>query len=559
MILRRGLQENSTFGWLPRAVARIPAPLHLKLLAAFLGVAALLVALGVVGLQALSAANDRAVELGRLEQKVAAYRQLETEITRQLNAGSAAFSAQNDADLETILRQVYLSTYSFDRIQFFAGDEQEIIGRIQSNYDRFVREMVTVVELVRAKRVPDALDHQRNTAQPLAAALERDTNELVNRAEAAAVATIAANDDQFATSRLAVIALATASFALALLLGYAIAWSVITPVQRMGSHLEKLGAGDFSQHLTIANRDELGDLALRLNSMNDELGRLYRELESASRHKSEFLANMSHELRTPLNAVIGFSEVLREHMFGELNEKQDEYLDDIVSSGKHLLSLINDILDLSKIEAGRMELDVGEFVLAEALENGMAMQRERALRRGVALSLDVAPSLGLIVADERKVKQVIFNLLSNAVKFTPSGGSVDVAASQLGEDIHVAVRDTGIGISQEDQQVIFDEFRQAARSKQSEPEGTGLGLALARRFVELQGGRIWVESEVGKGSTFTFSLPSPQPRADAVEATEPFVEHPRSVSHPVPPSLRGSSETSEPAEHSSKLSHGGLR
>jgi signal transduction histidine kinase len=547
---------DGLFGWLPRAVARIPAPIHIKLLAAFLVIAGLLVTIGVVGLQVLGAANDRAVNLGRLEQKVAAYRQLQTEITRQLNAGSAAFSAQSDTELETIVRQLNQSTYSFDRLQFVAEGEGVVLDRIDADYSRFVQEMTTVVNLVRAKRVPEALDHQRGTAQPLAAGLERDTNELVNRAEAEVVSTIDANHDQFVTSRIVVIALAAVSLVLALSLGYAIAWSVITPVQRMRAHLEKLTEGDFSHHVTIANRDELGSLAISLNTMNDELGRLYRELATASRHKSEFLANMSHELRTPLNAVIGFSDVLREHMVGDLNEQQDDYLDDILGSGKHLLSLINDILDLSKIEAGRMDLELEAFAVGEALDNGMSMVRERALRRGVSLRLDVMPDLGEIVADERKVKQVIFNLLSNAVKFTSSGGRVDVVATRTGDEIHISVRDTGVGISAADQEHIFEEFRQAARSKQSEPEGTGLGLALARRFVELHGGRIWVESEIGIGSTFTFSLPNSQPLPGAVPST-PIEGASTGVATIEQPAV--GSTMAETFEHTPALSQGRLR
>jgi GAF domain-containing protein len=239
------------------------------------------------------------------------------------------------------------------------------------------------------------------------------------------------------------------------------------------------------------------------------------QLEIASRHKSEFLATMSHELRTPLNAIIGFSEVLLQQMFGPLNPKQAEYLDDVLTSGRHLLGLINDILDLSKIEAGRMELDVDVFSLVEALQNGVTMVRERAARHGIALALRVAPGVDLIAADARKVKQVLFNLLSNAVKFTPDGGRVDVTAARANGDIVVAVKDTGIGISPEDQERIFEEFQQARRQTERSREGTGLGLSLAKRFVELHGGRIWVESEPGKGSTFTFTLPvrtrAPQP------------------------------------------------
>jgi signal transduction histidine kinase len=232
-----------------------------------------------------------------------------------------------------------------------------------------------------------------------------------------------------------------------------------------------------------------------------------RQLEVANQHKSEFLANMSHELRTPLNAIIGFSEVLLERLFGDLNEKQDDYLKDIHSSGRHLLNLINDILDLSKVEAGRMELDLSTFDLPTAIANAMTLIRERAQNHGIAIAQDVAQELGDIVADERKFKQILLNLLSNAVKFTPDGGRIEVKARSTGDNLIVAVHDTGIGIAPEDQETVFEEFRQVGRNYTSKQEGTGLGLALTRRFVELHGGRISVDSKPGEGSTFTFTLP----------------------------------------------------
>ncbi|HSA90486.1 MAG TPA: GAF domain-containing protein, partial [Burkholderiales bacterium] len=231
------------------------------------------------------------------------------------------------------------------------------------------------------------------------------------------------------------------------------------------------------------------------------------QLEVANQHKSDFLANMSHELRTPLNAIIGFSEALSDRMFGELNEKQAEYLGDIHESGKHLLSLINDILDLSKIEAGHMELDVSTFDLPSALSNAITLVRERAQRHAINLALEVDKTLGAFSGDERKFKQIMLNLLSNAVKFTPDGGKIDVSARRFDGKIEVAVRDTGIGIAPEDQAAVFEEFRQVGRDRLKKAEGTGLGLALTRRFVELHGGAIRLDSTPGKGSTFTVSLP----------------------------------------------------
>jgi signal transduction histidine kinase len=248
-------------------------------------------------------------------------------------------------------------------------------------------------------------------------------------------------------------------------------------------------------------------LAIQNARLFHEIEDKSRQLEAASRHKSKFLANMSHELRTPLNAVIGFSEVLLQRMFGELNDKQDEYLKDIYASGQHLLSLINDILDLSKIEAGRMELAPAAFHLPSALENAVTLVKERAGRHGITLQLDIDRRLGEVVGDERKVKQVLLNLLSNAVKFTPEGGRISLKASRQDGMVEIAVTDSGIGIAPEDQAAIFEEFRQVGSDETRKQEGTGLGLTLAKKFVELHGGTIRVTSAVGAGSTFTFTLP----------------------------------------------------
>jgi len=216
---------------------------------------------------------------------------------------------------------------------------------------------------------------------------------------------------------------------------------------------------------------------------------------------------MSHELRTPLNAIIGFSEVLQEKLFGELNEKQAEYTSDILTSGQHLLSLINEILDLSKVEAGRMELELASFDLPLAIDNARTFVRERAVKHGIALDIDVDDRLGEYLGDERKIKQILLNLLSNAVKFTPEGGRISITANKTDNGAEISVSDTGIGIPPAEQAMIFEEFRQVGGNYAHKKEGTGLGLTLAKKFVELHGGKIWVESEVGKGSTFSFTLP----------------------------------------------------
>src|SRR2546426_4706388 len=312
-----------------------------------------------------------------------------------------------------------------------------------------------------------------------------------------------------------------------------LARNLVRPIESIQVAAAKIGSGALDQRIKMSSRDELGALAEEFNRMAARLEASYsgleqevqartrelasalgeldektRELEKASDHKSEFLADMSHELRTPLNAISGFSQVLRKQLLGEINEKQAEYLDDILASARHLLSLIDDVLDLAKVEAGQIELEVTPFSLREALERGAGIVRERATREDVRVSVSSDPGADTVIGDERRIRQVVINLLSNAVKFAPAGSTGDVAAARVDGEVRVSVSDSGPGIAPEDQVRIFEEFQQAAAGREQR-EGTGLGLALSRRLVELHGGHIWVDSEIGKGSTFVFTLPVP--------------------------------------------------
>jgi signal transduction histidine kinase/ActR/RegA family two-component response regulator len=283
--------------------------------------------------------------------------------------------------------------------------------------------------------------------------------------------------------------------------------------------VRRKNTGDFSEETLDLLETFASQSALAL--LNAQLFRALEErsaqLEVASRHKSEFLASMSHELRTPLNAVLGFSEVLLERMFGEINEKQEDYLRDIHGSGKHLLELLNEILDLSKVEAGRMELEFTEVDVAAVLEYAASMLRERAAAHQVELRVEVGDEVGRAEVDELRFKQVVLNLLSNAVKFTPDGGTVVMRAREVGDELQVTVEDNGVGIPEADRERIFQSFQQGGRGASRE-EGTGLGLTLSRRIVELLGGRMWLESEVGTGSTFGFAFPVRRARIESPDA-----------------------------------------
>jgi signal transduction histidine kinase len=454
----------------------------------------------------LAAADARADRVYELQRRSAAYRDLRQGIGEQLSAVASAIATGSTRDLETAARQLSLGSYQLDRVQFVAADEAELVAGVRAAFDEYALAVGRVLEIARAGSLAPARELYTSQLRPLADRLDRRTNQLVLRAEQEMAESIDRSAEAYQASQRLVAAFAIGSIALAVVLGLALSLSIIRALRRMDEQLARIGVGDFSTHVVLENRDEFGMLARAINTMNDELAHLYAQVRDASQRKSEFLANMSHELRTPLNAVIGFSEVLRERMFGDLNEKQDEYVGDIETSGKHLLSLVNDILDLSKVEAGKMELQPSTVSLGDVVESGATMVRERASRRGIALTVRVDPALEPLTADERKVKQVLFNLLSNAVKFTPSGGSIEVHAERLDGEARVSVRDTGPGIAPDDQARIFEEFQQTKLGAQTE-ESTGLGLTLAKRFIELHGGRLWVESEMGKGSTFTFALP----------------------------------------------------
>ena len=313
----------------------------------------------------------------------------------------------------------------------------------------------------------------------------------------------------------------------------------VTPIERVAATARGIAAGDRKSRVRIGSRDELGELADAFNSMTKtledqeeelrgmnlgleqkvrertgqlelkqrELLTINAELERASRLKSEFLANMSHELRTPLNAVNGFSELLLEEVQGPLTTKQRRYVDNILTSGRHLLHLINDILDLSKIEAGRLEVHDEEFVFRPVVETAVNVIQPLAQKKGLEIAVEIAPEVDRVRLDPGKTRQVLYNLMSNAVKFTETGRiTVSARLSEPGW-MELVVADTGIGIKPEDQQRIFREFEQVDGSYTRRYEGTGLGLALTKKFVEMQGGSIVVESEAGRGSRFVIQLP----------------------------------------------------
>ena len=512
--------------------AGVRASLRTKLVVAFVGMVALLVILGVLGLRVLSDSNDRVEVLGALQLRATAYRQLETEagqvrLLLGLRAGGGDLavwlggtpgSAPGgttldfiDQTIATALTRLEQSADSAHLAFVPPPVEQQVLQQVRQDQASLADVVTRIIAFDRAGSPADGLRLQHDDAEPLSRELEELLSGLASSTLSQTNELIAQNRSAFIGSRDLFFGVAIVSVFVALLLGYLLSRIVVAPIRAVQGRVAAIAAGDFSGHVDVARDDELGRLAADVNQMNDELGRLYGELETASRHKSEFLANMSHELRTPLNAIIGFSEVLTEQMFGDLNPKQLEYLEDIKSSGKHLLALITDVLDLSKVEAGRMELHPSLFSLREVLESGLTMVGERATRNGIAVRLNIDVTDEAMEGDERKLKQVVFNLLSNAVKFTPAGGHVEVNARDDPDGIRIEVRDDGVGIAPDDQARIFDTFQQVGNAATGAHEGTGLGLGLARRFTELHGGHITVDSAPGRGSTFTVVLPRRAP------------------------------------------------
>ena len=531
------VQRRSARAWsggpLARAVARAPVSVRTKLLAGFGIVVLLLVVVAAAGLLALRQGNSRVQQLRTDEEKATLVQEL------QANAGSFQTLAYRRAILTPTpgtgggrgARGAYYFALD-DAVSSTFGGIEGMLGAgppgggsasagdqsyLQRFYPAFTKRMTKkVAAAISIEQGLSNLDGEGRAASASASRLAKRQLVLANwfvnalgpitrQAQSNTNQLVAENRTSFATSRNLLLGVSAGSLAVALALALLISSSLLAPLRKTGTRMAEIAAGDFTGHLEVPNRDEIGTLAANVNQLNDELGRLYRELETASRHKSDFLATMSHELRTPLNAIIGFSEVLNEQMFGELNERQLAYVDDIVAAGQHLLSLINDVLDLAKIEAGRIELEPTKVAIPDLLRSATSMQAESAERGGIQLGVTTDPEEITVIADERRVRQVVFNLLSNAIKFTPTGGHVDVSARRDNGLVEIAIADTGPGIPRDDQEAIFQEFEQSPSSKGA--EGTGLGLPLSRKLVELHGGRLWLESEVGGGSTFRFTLP----------------------------------------------------
>jgi signal transduction histidine kinase len=509
-------------GPLVRRVARTRASVHSKLLGAFLLIALLLIAMGAMSLQSIASVARQSRLLDQARERVDASRQIEHALGLQMNFTRNALLLRDDATIESMFRENNRFRDTFDRLEAAAPpDQRETIQRLRNTQDKVMATVARIAELIRDDKADEAMDLHLSEGYPL----YREIATLVTRAVRAEEAGMGQlREGVEATYRRALLltgGFAAASIVLSLGLGFVISWSFILPVREAEGFLGQVAKGNFGASIDVPNRDEFGALARQMNEMSRELHQLYddqrraahqlqvlnAELEQASRAKSNFLASMSHELRTPMNAILGFTEMIRDGLYGDVPPEIEDPVSDIHTCGKQLLGLINNVLDLSKIEAGHMELALGEYVVEDVVNTVKLSLRSLAATKGLDFVTTVSPDLPLGVGDGKRITQCLMNLAGNALKFTREG-RVEIRVELQGESLVFAVADTGIGIPADQVDHIFEEFRQADVTVSRDFGGTGLGLSITKKLVELHGGRIWVESDEGKGSTFFFSIPA---------------------------------------------------
>jgi signal transduction histidine kinase len=508
---------GSLVGW----VARVPASVHTKLLVAFLVITALFITMAGVSLQTIVRTAEQSRKMHEAHERVEWSQQIDHALARQMHFTALALLLRDEASVARILRENNRFNDALARLEA-AGtpEERELIQQIRARQDDVMNAVADIANAIRDGRLDEAqaglLGREERAYQEIEALVARlvqiENSHMLSLKEAVETANF--------RSIVLTACFAALAIALALLCGFVISWSCILPLRKAQQFLGAVGAGDFGATITVPNRDEFGAQAARMNRMSGELRRLVEEqqqaaaalrqlntqLEQASRAKSEFLASMSHELRTPMNAILGFTEMLRDGLYGDVPAELAEPLADIHTNGRHLLGLINDVLDLSKIEAGRMDLSLEEYAVQDVVDSVRVSLRSLAFERGLEFVVRVPPDLPIAYGDGKRIRQSLMNLAGNALKFTRQG-RVEIGVEQQGDQLIYRVSDTGIGIPKHELERVFDEFRQVDGTVSREFGGTGLGLSITKRFIEMHGGRIWVDSEPGVGSTFWFSIP----------------------------------------------------
>ena len=512
---------RSPLGALVRGVARIRTSVQHKLLVAFLLVTLLFIVMGAFSVQTIRRMSQHTDWLDEAHRRVDLSHQLQHSLAMQMHLTGMALLVRNEMALSSVLRENNRFNDTLARIEQQAPDaERQIIQKIRTAQEEAMTVVADIANLVRDGKIDAATELQLTREDPLYRSID-DLVRVVAQHEDERMASLRASI-QSANRRSIVVmgAFAVVSVVLALVGGFVISWAFILPVRAADAFLSDVAAGKFAGVVEVPNRDEFGALATRLNETARELARLDAEqrltadtlralnlkLEQASQAKSEFLANMSHELRTPLNAILGYTEMMVDGLYGDLPAKAQGVLERVQANGRHLLGLINDVLDLSKIEAGQLVLALNDYSLKDVVHGVYGAVETLAASKNLAFKVELAPNLPAGRGDERRLTQVLLNLVGNAIKFTDQGG-ITIKASAVDGAYNLAVRDTGPGISEADQHKLFQEFQQADSSITKSKGGTGLGLAISKRIIEMHGGRIWVESRPGQGSTFSLTLP----------------------------------------------------
>jgi signal transduction histidine kinase len=515
------LLTRSPLGWAVRGLAGVRVSVHAKLLGGFLLITLLFFAMGAVSLQMIARTSHHSRLLDQAHERVDWSREIQHALALQMNATAMSLLLRDDDAVQAILRENNRFNNTLARIETAAPpEEQELIRRIRAAQDEAMTTVADIADLVRDDKLEEALRLQLGKEYPLYQEIEALVGDVV-RIEQDTMNVL--RENLAAANQRALIlmgTLAATSVLLALALGFVTSWSFILPVREAEAFLGRVATGDFGTSIAVPNRDEFGALAGHMNRMSAELAKLYEaqrqaarelgtlneELARASAAKSEFLARMSHELRTPMNAILGFTEMVSDEIYGELPPYLKEPLADIQTNGRHLLRLINDVLDLSKIEAGRMELSLEDYSVQEIVETVRVSLRSLAAEKGLDLVAELPAEIPPAFGDGKRIAQCLTNLAGNALKFTRHG-RVEIKVECWGAEILYRVADTGIGIPPDQLEHIFTEFRQVDATITREFGGSGLGLSITKKFVELHGGRLWVESELGRGSTFFFTVP----------------------------------------------------
>ena len=512
---------RTPLGILVRGVAKIRTSVQHKLLAAFLLVTLLFILMGAFSVQMIRRMSQHTDWLDQAHRRVDLGHQLQHSLAMQMHLTAMGLLVRDETALANILRENNRFNDTLARIEEQAPEaERQIIQKIRAGQEEAMTIVADIANLVRDGKIETATYLQLAHEDPLYRSIDALVR-VVAQHEDERMAALRASIES-ANHRAIVVmgAFALVSVGLALVGGFVISWAFILPVHAADAFLSDVAAGKFGGVVDVPNGDEFGALAARLNETARELARfdveqrqtadtlraLNLQLEQASQAKSEFLANMSHELRTPLNAILGFTELILDDLYGEVPAELKEPLADIQTNGKHLLRLINDVLDLSKIEAGRMELSLDDYTAEDVVATVRASLRSIADDKRLDLVTEVEPNLPDAYGDAKRITQCLLNLVGNALKFTHHG-RVTVGVELRGDQLRYRVADTGIGIPSDQIHEVFAQFSQVDATTSRDFGGTGLGLSITKKFVEMHGGRIWAESEPGKGSTFYFTIP----------------------------------------------------